>query len=429
MLLNRDKNGGIYFQAWKNLLESTPKGFWLYNQNVQECSRYNALADRMEKKDKISGSNNFLLETSSLSSNVVNPGAVKTNLQKFNQMIPWKDARNQKTESQNETKFRSTPTTLAKHSQPYLLTEGKKCFQCPQCKYATDRKNNLKRHLGTMHRDCGKLLQCCDSIFSSKAALRDHIFAVHKAGYRCQHCGRSFCRKALLKRHEIGHDVEDEPGNRSTSFRKQIFQSDSLTLRGYNDFSSNLSSPVEQTSMAFQIQKIPNVSCTSSMRADMNRKENVFYQTVNIFQHLEQQFLIKNRQIAHTAGLSNSQNYQTISNYNFFKTETSDSHDSDTQHKSDPPIPRDFGIGDKDSQILPKKHRKLFLSRRLQKIGNNTFVDEENLKECPKFGEQKRTNGRTLLGDNRRLCRNVYRCSVCKCEFDNQMKLVKHIHK
>lgn len=427
MLLNRDKNGGIYFQAWKNLLENTPKGFWLYNQNIQEYPRYSGLAERMEKRDKVQSSGNFLLEPPTLSSNVVNHGAVNTNLEKCNQLIPWKDARNQKSDSQNETKFHSTPSTmLAKHSQPYLLTEGKKCFQCPQCKYATDRKNNLKRHLGTMHRDCGKLLQCCDSIFSSKAALRDHIFAVHKAGYRCQHCGRSFCRKALLKRHEIGHDAEDESGNRST-FRKQIFQSDTLTLRGYNDFSSNLSSPVEQTSMAFQIQKIPNLSCTSSMRADMNRKENVFYQTVNIFQHLEQQFLIKNRQVAHTEGLSNSQNYQTISNYNFFKTETSDSHDSDIQLRSDPLLSRDFD--DKVSKILPKKHRKLFLSRRLLKVDNNTFIDEESLKEIPKCGEQTKTNGRLLLGDNRRLCRNVYRCSVCKCEFDNQMKLVKHHHK
>jgi len=29
----------------------------------------------------------------------------------------------------------------------------KKCFHCPHCRYSTDRKNNLKRHLGTMHRD------------------------------------------------------------------------------------------------------------------------------------------------------------------------------------------------------------------------------------------------------------------------------------
>jgi len=29
----------------------------------------------------------------------------------------------------------------------------KKCFHCPNCRYSTDRKNNLKRHLGTMHRD------------------------------------------------------------------------------------------------------------------------------------------------------------------------------------------------------------------------------------------------------------------------------------
>jgi len=29
----------------------------------------------------------------------------------------------------------------------------KKCFHCAHCRYSTDRKNNLKRHLGTMHRD------------------------------------------------------------------------------------------------------------------------------------------------------------------------------------------------------------------------------------------------------------------------------------
>ena len=29
----------------------------------------------------------------------------------------------------------------------------KKYFRCPHCRYSTDRKNNLKRHLGTMHRD------------------------------------------------------------------------------------------------------------------------------------------------------------------------------------------------------------------------------------------------------------------------------------
>lgn len=83
---------------------------------------------------------------------------------------------------------------------------GKKCFRCPECYYVTDRKNNLKRHLGTMHQDCGKMLQCCEKMFNSKAALREHIFLLHRSGYRCNYCARSFCRKALLKRHILVHE-------------------------------------------------------------------------------------------------------------------------------------------------------------------------------------------------------------------------------
>ena len=87
---------------------------------------------------------------------------------------------------------------------------GKKYFRCPQCRYYTDRKNNLKRHIGTMHQDCGKVLECCEIMFRSKAALRDHIMLFHRTGYRCKHCGRNFCRKALLKRHLAVHGGQKE---------------------------------------------------------------------------------------------------------------------------------------------------------------------------------------------------------------------------
>ena len=82
---------------------------------------------------------------------------------------------------------------------------GKKLFRCPQCRYITDRKNNLKRHIGTMHQECGKLLECCDIVFPSKASLRDHVMLFHRAGYKCRFCARNFCRKALLKRHLLVH--------------------------------------------------------------------------------------------------------------------------------------------------------------------------------------------------------------------------------
>ncbi|XP_067670635.1 zinc finger protein 708-like [Haliotis asinina] len=81
----------------------------------------------------------------------------------------------------------------------------KKAFKCPQCLYFTDRKNNLKRHIVTMHQECSKTLECCGVMFHSKAALRDHVGLFHRGGYRCQICSRNFCRKALLRRHLTVH--------------------------------------------------------------------------------------------------------------------------------------------------------------------------------------------------------------------------------
>ncbi|ELT98921.1 hypothetical protein CAPTEDRAFT_69769, partial [Capitella teleta] len=78
-------------------------------------------------------------------------------------------------------------------------------FQCPSCRYITDRKNNLKRHICTMHSDCGKDLECCEIRFNSKASLRDHVCIFHRSGYRCRFCARNFVRKALLKRHLAVH--------------------------------------------------------------------------------------------------------------------------------------------------------------------------------------------------------------------------------
>ena len=87
---------------------------------------------------------------------------------------------------------------------------GKKLFGCPQCRYITDRKNNLKRHVATMHQDCDKVLECCGALFKNKAALREHVLIFHSNGYMCRFCGRNFCRKALLKRHLTVHSGQKD---------------------------------------------------------------------------------------------------------------------------------------------------------------------------------------------------------------------------
>lgn len=83
---------------------------------------------------------------------------------------------------------------------------GRKLFPCPQCRYTTDRRNNLKRHLLTMHQQSSKLLECCGIVFGTKASLREHSMIFHSHGYVCLYCGRRFCRKALLKRHLSVHN-------------------------------------------------------------------------------------------------------------------------------------------------------------------------------------------------------------------------------
>lgn len=87
---------------------------------------------------------------------------------------------------------------------------AKRLFSCPQCRYLTDRKNNLKRHVSTMHHESDKQLECCAIVFKSKASLRDHVLIFHGTGYQCRHCGRNFCRKALLKRHLTVHSGQKD---------------------------------------------------------------------------------------------------------------------------------------------------------------------------------------------------------------------------
>ncbi|KAA0202792.1 hypothetical protein HAZT_HAZT011210 [Hyalella azteca] len=54
-----------------------------------------------------------------------------------------------------------------------------KTFKCTRCKYETDRKNNLKRHITTMHDPAPSTLDCCGTRFATKGDLREHTKAAH----------------------------------------------------------------------------------------------------------------------------------------------------------------------------------------------------------------------------------------------------------
>ncbi|KAF2368184.1 Zinc finger C2H2-type, partial [Trinorchestia longiramus] len=95
-----------------------------------------------------------------------------------------------------------------------------KSFKCTKCPYVTDRKNNLKRHMTTMHDPAPSTLDCCGTRFATKGDLRDHTKAAHGAGYTCWQCGHNFCRRALLQRHQSVHS-----GHKAFSCSKCGYQS------------------------------------------------------------------------------------------------------------------------------------------------------------------------------------------------------------
>ncbi|CAF0854488.1 unnamed protein product [Didymodactylos carnosus] len=90
------------------------------------------------------------------------------------------------------------------------LSERRHYHACTKCLYKTNRLNNLKRHISTMHQTLNRPLDCCGQQFENKALLREHITNNHRRGYSCLICFKSFCRKALLKRHQTVHTGEKE---------------------------------------------------------------------------------------------------------------------------------------------------------------------------------------------------------------------------
>ena len=87
-----------------------------------------------------------------------------------------------------------------------------KPFRCgyPKCNYETNRRNNLKRHMMTMHERLSSPHYCCGVTFFRKADMRAHTKEVHSDGYPCTWpgCGKGFVRKALLDRHLKIHTGE-----------------------------------------------------------------------------------------------------------------------------------------------------------------------------------------------------------------------------
>ncbi|KAK8391675.1 hypothetical protein O3P69_017299 [Scylla paramamosain] len=72
----------------------------------------------------------------------------------------------------------------------------------------TNRRNNLSKHITTMHTKMMSEMKCCGITFYSKWEVKHHNRTVHSDGYPCNLCGRTFQRKDLLDRHFSIHTGE-----------------------------------------------------------------------------------------------------------------------------------------------------------------------------------------------------------------------------
>ncbi|XP_064482542.1 zinc finger protein 467-like [Ornithodoros turicata] len=89
------------------------------------------------------------------------------------------------------------------HRLPY------QCKEHPRCSYGSARRNNLERHMRTMHRPEESF--CCNEKFLTKFEFVEHTQQEHQSGeYPCnfEGCNVVCTRRALLYRHERVHTGE-----------------------------------------------------------------------------------------------------------------------------------------------------------------------------------------------------------------------------
>ena len=96
----------------------------------------------------------------------------------------------------------SANSTLKIHVES--VHEGKKPFHCSFCDYSCSINSTLKNHVESVH-ERKKPFRCsiCDARFSRKSSMKIHIREVHEKtlSHTCQICSYSSARKTNLKEH------------------------------------------------------------------------------------------------------------------------------------------------------------------------------------------------------------------------------------
>ncbi len=89
----------------------------------------------------------------------------------------------------------------------HIKIHADKSFLCVECKYSSNNRYLLKRHINIVHRKI-KAFKCpdykCQMPFASRSKVKEHIYYSHsilKKPFPCLQCSASFIRKLCLTKH------------------------------------------------------------------------------------------------------------------------------------------------------------------------------------------------------------------------------------
>ncbi|GFY59161.1 probable histone-lysine N-methyltransferase PRDM7 [Trichonephila inaurata madagascariensis] len=96
-----------------------------------------------------------------------------------------------------------------RHRRKHPSTRTDLQHQCPECRYSTDRKTDIHRHMLTHSGEKPHACPRCHKRFSREETLRQHLM-VHTGEKKhvCDVCGKKFNRKSALQKHVRLHTGE-----------------------------------------------------------------------------------------------------------------------------------------------------------------------------------------------------------------------------
>lgn len=100
-------------------------------------------------------------------------------------------------------------TKIERHLQKHIPKKFRNLVKCSECSFLCSRKDALKSHIKTIHREREKSILCshCQKTFYNSSQLNIHIKSVHQniRNHLCQYCGKGFFTHKEMTMHVQRH--------------------------------------------------------------------------------------------------------------------------------------------------------------------------------------------------------------------------------